>query len=159
MKKGKAILLAILGIGVLGALNYCLPVFSFGEVLAKEGVEWYRETEVWDFDARISYEPDAQKLLELLETLPVRRNIGDNHWRGKEHQREKGPQYAIALRYGKKGNFWVQFCEREVSFQSPGGGRFSDFDFNTYLIASPEDYEQFIGQLGELLEQSPSEPL
>ena len=103
MKKGKAILLAILGIGVLGALNYCLPVFSFGEVLAKEGVEWYRETEVWDFDARISYEPDAQKLLELLETLPVRRNIGDNHWRGKEHQREKGPQYAIAFRYGKKG--------------------------------------------------------
>ena len=90
MKKGKAILLSILGIGVLGALNYCLPVFSFGEVLAKEGVEWYRETEVWDFDARISYEPDEQKLLELLETLPVRRNIGDNHWRGKEHQREKG---------------------------------------------------------------------
>ena len=82
MKKGKAILLSILGIGVLGALNYCLPVFSFGEVLAKEGVEGYRETEVWDFDARISYEPDAQKLLELLETLPVRRNIGDNHRRG-----------------------------------------------------------------------------
>ena len=67
MKKGKAILLAILGIGVLGVLCYCLPVFSFGEVLAKEGVEGYRETEVWDFDARISYEPDAQKLLELLE--------------------------------------------------------------------------------------------
>ena len=104
MKKGKAILIAILGIGVLGALSYCLPVFSFGEVLAKEGVEGYRETEVWDFDARISYEPDEQKLLELLETLPVRRNIGDNHWRGKEHQREKGPQYAIAFRYGKKGN-------------------------------------------------------
>ena len=53
----------------------------------------------------------------------------------------------------------MQFCEREVSFQSPGGGRFSDFDFNTYLIASPEDYERFVGQLGELLEQSPSEPL
>ena len=60
-----------MGIGVLGALNYCLPVFSFGEVLAKEGVEGYRETEVWDFDARISYEPDEQKLLELLETHRV----------------------------------------------------------------------------------------
>ena len=127
MKKGKAILLSILGIGVLGALNYCLPVFSFGEVLAKEGVEGYRETEVWDFDARISYEPDAQKLLELLETLPVRRNIGDNHCVGRSTSGKKVPQYAIAFRYGKKGNFWMQFCEREVSFQSPSGGRFSRF--------------------------------
>lgn len=105
MKKGKAILLAILGIGVLGALNYCLPVFSFGEVLAKEGVEGYRETEVWDFDARISYEPDAQKLLELLETLPVRRNIGDNHWRGKEHQREKRSTICNCLSIREEGEF------------------------------------------------------
>ena len=160
MKKGLKFLLFLWLVGIVGVLCYCLPTFSFGEVLEKEGVEGYREAYIYCYGQEVRYQVEPKKIIELLFSLSVRKNIGGSHWYKREHIQEENPQVEIVFYYGEQyDHFRVHLCEREVSFQRPGGGRFSDFDFNTYLIATPEDYESFIEQLGKLLEQSPSEPL
>lgn len=175
LKKIEKFAIILTGLLFLTLTLYFLlcPVRTIGEVLAKDNLDSPDEIRInptapksWsacdpfadlEFGEGIwlSESEEIKEFCNLLYSLKIRKKMGKSHWFSQKHSNEPAYEYEI-LFHTDQGYLPIRLCPEEFSFELPGNGRFSSYNFNTYYMLNNSENAHYFNQIFSFLSKKTS---
>ena len=175
LKKIEKFAIILTGLLFLTLTLYFLlcPVRTVGEVLAKDNLDSPDEIRIiptapksWsacdpfaDLELGegiwLSESEEIKEFCNLLYSLNIRKKMGKSHWFSQKHSNEPAYEYEI-LFHTDQGYLPIRLCPEEFSFELPGNGRFSSYNFNTYYMLNNSENAHYFNQIFIFLSEKTS---